>query len=106
MSRGILRMRTVVEPEVLGLAVDAFIWLSVNPTKLSVAGETLAKHHDVLMIAATTGDRNLCGEIAVASDSDLYDFLSGTVGHLPGLLHADVTVGLRTVKRAGRVLPE
>lgn len=105
MSRGILRMRTVVEPEILGLSVNAFVWLTVNPTMLSAAGEALARHENVLMIAATTGDRNLCGEIAVASDSALYEFMSDTVGHLPGLLHADVAVALRTVKRAGMIMP-
>jgi DNA-binding Lrp family transcriptional regulator len=104
MIRGLLRMRTVVEPDVLGLPVNAFIWLNINPTMLGTAGDTLARHRDVIMIAATTGDRNLCGEIAVASDSALYDFLSGTIGHLPGLLAADVAVGLRTIKRAGMQL--
>ncbi len=103
MADGVLRMRTVVEPEVLGLTVNAFIGLSINPTDLGVAGETLARHRDVLMIAATTGDRNLCGEIAVADDSALYDFLSETIGQLPGLIHADVAVSLRTIKRAGMI---
>lgn len=106
MSRRILRMRTVVEPEVLGLSVNAFIWLTVNPTKLSIAGDKLKRHRNVLMIAATTGDRNLCGEIAVANDGALYEFLAETVGHLPGLIHADVAVGLRTVKRAGMMTDE
>ena len=105
MARGILRMRTVVEPAVIGLPVDAFIWLSINPTQLSTAGAILAEHPAVLMIAATTGDRNLCGEIAVAGDRALYDFLAETVGHLPGLIHADVAVELRTVKRAGMISP-
>lgn len=104
MTRGILRMRTVVEPDVLGLTVNAFIWLSINPTMLSAAGAVLARHRNVIMIAATTGSRNLCGEIAVAGDSGLYDFLSGTIGHLPGLQLADVSVSLRSVKRAGMQL--
>lgn len=104
MARGILRMRTVIEPNIVGFPVDAFISLSINPTKLSVAGETLAQQPDVLMIAATTGDRNLCGEVAVASDKALYNFLSDTIGNLPGLLHADVAVGLRTIKRASMIL--
>jgi DNA-binding Lrp family transcriptional regulator len=103
MARGILRMRAVVEPNQVGFPVDAFISLSINPTKLGVAGETLAQHRDVLMIAATTGDRNLCGEVAVESDKALYNFLADTIGDLPGLLHADVAVGLRTVKRAGMI---
>ncbi|TDE07895.1 Lrp/AsnC family transcriptional regulator [Jiangella asiatica] len=106
MARGFLRMRTVVEPEVLGLTVNAFVWLTINPTKIGLAGEMLARNRNVIMIAATTGDRNLCGEIAVANDSALYDFLSETVGHLPGLIHADVAVALRTVKRAGMVAPD
>jgi DNA-binding Lrp family transcriptional regulator len=104
MARGILRMRTVVEPQLVGLPVDAFVSLSINPTKLSLAGATLAQHPNVLMIAATTGDRNLCGEVAVASDKELYNFLADTIGNLPGLLHADVAVGLKTVKRAAMIL--
>ncbi|MEN3612139.1 Lrp/AsnC family transcriptional regulator [Plantactinospora sp. ZYX-F-223] len=101
MTAGFLRMRTVIEPSVVGLPVNAFIALSVNPTHLGQAGELLAAHHAVLMIAATTGDRNLCGEVALESDSALYAFLSGTVGQLPGLQHADVAVVLQSVKRAG-----
>jgi DNA-binding Lrp family transcriptional regulator len=103
MSRGLLRMRTVVEPEVVGLPVDAFVWLSISPTQLGAAGRVLADHPNVLMIAATTGDRNLCGEIAVASDRALYDFLADTVGHLPGLFNAEVTTELLPIKRAGKV---
>jgi DNA-binding Lrp family transcriptional regulator len=101
MTAGFLRMRTVVEPSVVGLPVNAFIALNVNPTQLGQAGELLAAHPAVLMIAATTGDRNLCGEVAVESDSALYEFLSRTIGQLPGLQHADVAVVLQSVKRAG-----
>jgi DNA-binding Lrp family transcriptional regulator len=102
MQTGALRLRTVVEPEAVDLPVDAFIALNVNPTHLSRAGELLAQHPAVLMIAATTGDRNLCGEVALGSDAELYTFISETVGGLPGLQLADVAVALQTVKRAGR----
>lgn len=102
LSSGALRMRAVVEPEAVGLPVNAFVSLSVNPTQLGRAGEMLAEHPSMLMIAATTGDRNLCGEVALASDAALYEFISTTIGGLPGLQHADVAVALRSVKRAGR----
>lgn len=102
MAAGALRMRTVVEPERIGLPVNAFISLNVNPTQLGRAGEMLAEHPSMLMMAATTGDRNLCGEVALATDADLYQFISSTIGGLPGLQHADVAVALRSVKRAGR----
>ena len=102
LASGALRMRAVVEPEGVGLPVNAFISLSVNPTQLGRAGEMLAQHPSMLMIAATTGDRNLCGEVALGSDAALYEFISATIGGLPGLQHADVAVALRSVKRAGR----
>lgn len=101
LGSGALRMRAVVDPETVGLAVNAFVSLSVNPTQLGRAGEMLAQHPSVLMISATTGDRNLCGEVALASDAALYEFISATIGGLPGLQHADVAVALRSVKRAG-----
>jgi DNA-binding Lrp family transcriptional regulator len=104
-ARGLVRMRAVVEPAAIGLPVVAFIWLSINPTQLGRAGQIMADRPEVLMISATTGDRNLCGEIAVASDRALYEFLADTVGTLPGLLHAEVTTELRSVKRAARIRP-
>jgi DNA-binding Lrp family transcriptional regulator len=106
MARGIVRLRTVVEPALIGLPVGAFVWLSINPTQLGRAGRVLAGRPEVLMISATTGDRNLCGEIAVASDRALYEFLAEIVGTLPGLLHAEVTTELRSVKRASRIRPD
>lgn len=103
LASGALRMRAVVDPETVGLPVNAFVSLSVNPTQLGRVGEMLAQHPSVLMISATTGDRNLCGEVALASDAALYEFISATIGGLPGLQHADVAVALRSVKRAGLV---
>ncbi|WP_172979866.1 Lrp/AsnC family transcriptional regulator [Agromyces agglutinans] len=104
MLSGALRMRTVVEPERIGLPVSAFVSLNVNPTQLGRAGELIAEHPSVLMISATTGDRNLCGEVALESDAALYAFISDTIGGLPGLQHADVAVALQSVKRAGRIV--
>ena len=68
-TRGIIRMRTVVEPSVIG-------------------------------------DRNLCGAIAVAGDRALSELLAETVGTLPGLLHAEVTTELRSIKRASWIQPD
>lgn len=42
----------------------------------------------------------LCGEVALADDDALYDFLTGTVGRIAGLRDTDVTMQLRTLKRA------
>lgn len=100
LARGLLRLRTVVDPALLGFPVTAYLWLRVNATHLSRAGRLLAEHPLVVNIAATTGEQNLCGEVALADDDALYDFLTGTVGRIDGLQDTDVTIELRTLKRA------
>lgn len=105
MRRGLLRLRAVVDPAVLGLSVRALLWIRVDPAHLTTVGAALADHHAVLLLAATTGEYNLCGEIAVASYRELYDFLTTVLGAQPGVRDIDVTLELRTVKRAGEIAP-
>ena len=103
MTAGLLRLRTVVQPAVIGQPVVASLWLRVTPARLEAVGRTLAAHPNVLNIAATTGLTNLSGEIAVADDDALYSFLTDEVGRLPGVAAVDVSDGLQVIKRASLV---
>ncbi|ACQ78565.1 transcriptional regulator, AsnC family [Beutenbergia cavernae DSM 12333] len=106
MSKGLLRLRAVVQPARIGQPVIAFIWLRVAPSRLEAAGRALAAHPNVLNIAATTGQPNLCGEVAVGGDEELYTFLTDDVGSLPGVMAVDVSDGLDVIKRASLVFDE
>jgi len=103
MTAGLLRLRTVVQPAVIGQPVVASLWLRVTPARLEAVGRTLAAHPNVLNIAATTGLTNLSGEIAVADDDALYSFLTDEVGRLPGVAAVDVSDGLQVIKRASLI---
>ncbi len=103
MTSGLLRLRTVVQPAVIGQPVVASLWLRVTPARLEAVGRTLAAHPNVLNIAATTGLTNLSGEIAVPDDDALYSFLTDEVGRLPGVAAVDVSDGLQVIKRASLI---
>jgi DNA-binding Lrp family transcriptional regulator len=102
---GALRLRTIVEPETLGLPVTAFLWLRVDPSRVDAVAEELARNPAVLLLCATAGEHTMCGEVAVADYSDLHQFLTGTLGRIAGIRDVDVTLGLRTLKRASIVRP-
>jgi DNA-binding Lrp family transcriptional regulator len=102
---GALRLRTVVEPEMLGLPVTAFLWLRVDPHRVDAVAEELTRHPEVMLLCATAGEHMMCGEVAVAEYSDLHRFLTGTLGGIAGIRDVDVTLGLRTLKRASIVRP-
>lgn len=103
MSAGLLRLRTVVQPAVIGQPVVAYVWLRVAPSRLEAVGRALAAHPNVLNIAATTGHSNLSGEVAVASDEALYAFITEDVGQLSGVAAVDVSDGLDVIKRGSLV---
>jgi DNA-binding Lrp family transcriptional regulator len=102
---GALRLRTVVEPETIGLTVTAFLWLRVDPQRLDEVAQRLADHPAVLLLCATAGEHNMCGEVAVADYPGLHRFLTGTLGGIAGIRDLDVTLTLRTLKRASIVRP-
>lgn len=104
-GNGALRLRAVVEPEVLGLPVTAFIWLRVDPGKVDAVARRLSAHPSVLLLCATVGEHNVYGEVAAAGHAQLHAFLTETLGAIPGIRDIDVTLGLRTLKRASIVHP-
>lgn len=99
MSHGILRMRTFVKPSDLGLHVTATLWLNVDPARLEEAGQYLARNKSVMLLVATTGHFNLCGEIATTSNRSLYEFMTSFLGGLPGIRQIDVAMEMTTLKR-------
>jgi DNA-binding Lrp family transcriptional regulator len=100
LKSGALRLRTVVEPAALGLPVTAFLWIRVDPARVATAAAALTGHPAVLLLFAAAGETNVCAEVAVARYEDLHRFLTETLGAIDGIRDVDVTLGLRTLKRA------
>lgn len=105
MANGILRTRTFVKPSDLGLHVTASLWLNVDPVHIEEAGRYLARNKSVMLLVATTGHYNLCGEIATTSNRSLYEFMTRVLGELPGARQINVAVEMSTLKRMGLMQP-
>ncbi|MEW1923811.1 Lrp/AsnC family transcriptional regulator [Streptomyces sp. NPDC088360] len=83
LARGILSLRTEIEPALLGLPVQAQICLKVSPAGLDSVGSALAACPQVRYCAAITGTHNLILEVAVAHEADLYRFFGEELGSIP-----------------------
>ncbi|MGI5269136.1 Lrp/AsnC family transcriptional regulator [Nonomuraea sp. CA-218870] len=99
LERRLLLLRAEAEPALLGLAVEAQLWLKVRPNGLDRTGRTLAAHPHVRYCAATTGTHRLVVQVAVAHESALHGFLSDVVGPLDEVTDLDVTLITRAYKR-------
>jgi DNA-binding Lrp family transcriptional regulator len=98
--RGCLRFRTVFETRLIGLAVEFMQWLVVEPGELENVGAHLAEHPSTQYVSATAGRFNLCLHGVLPGYGDLYHYMTETVGALPGVRTADMTLQARTLKRA------
>ncbi|MFJ3215083.1 Lrp/AsnC family transcriptional regulator [Kitasatospora sp. NPDC086801] len=100
---GLLRTHATVDPRLLGMAVDANLWLDVLPGRLAEVGTALARHPQVHGVFATSGPANLLATLFCADHGGLYRFLTDTLGPL-GVARAETTITARAVKRAGVLL--
>lgn len=97
---GRLRTHTTVDPRLLGMAVDATVWMQVAPAHLDQVGRALAAENCVHGVAATTGATNLMATVFCHDLPALYAFLSGPLAALP-IVSSETTLVGRAVKRAG-----
>ncbi|MFI7618659.1 Lrp/AsnC family transcriptional regulator [Nonomuraea terrae] len=99
LERRLLLPRAEVEPALLGLQVEAMLWLKVRPHGLDLVGQRLAAHPDVRYCAATTGTRSLIVQVVAAHEADLYRFVTGVVGRYDEITDIDLTLITRAYKR-------
>ncbi|MFB7476406.1 Lrp/AsnC family transcriptional regulator [Kitasatospora sp. NPDC056184] len=100
---GLVRTHATVDPRLLGLAVDANLWLDVPPGRLAAVGAALARHPQVHGVLATSGPANLMAAVFCPDHGGLYRFVTDTLGPL-GVGRAETTIVARAVKRAGVTL--
>ncbi|MEU7896837.1 Lrp/AsnC family transcriptional regulator [Nonomuraea sp. NPDC049152] len=99
LERRLLMLRAEVEPSLLGLDVEAQLWLRVRPHGLDQVGERLTKDSGVRYCAATSGTYTMLVQVAVAHEADLYRFLTEVVGPLDDVTDVNVTLITRAYKR-------
>ncbi|MBF8185399.1 Lrp/AsnC family transcriptional regulator [Nonomuraea sp. K274] len=98
-ERRLLLPRAEVEPALLGLEVEAMLWLKVRPDGLDLVGRRLAAHPNVRYCAATSGNHSLIVQVVAAHEADLYRFLTGVAGRHDEITDVDLTLITRAYKR-------
>jgi DNA-binding Lrp family transcriptional regulator len=100
---GLLHFEVDLDNRVLGMNVDASLWLSVEPTRLDQVGRALAGHPEIPFSAATTGATNLVASAVFRDTQHLYEYLTSRLAALPGVRSVETAPTIRTLKRTGSV---
>ncbi|MGW0516432.1 Lrp/AsnC family transcriptional regulator [Crossiella sp. NPDC003009] len=102
---GVLVFDVDVPPAALGLRAEARLWLTVRPSALRRVAAAVSGHPEVSFAGVTTGRTNLTAMVACRDAGELYRYLTERVGGLAGVHSMETAPVVRTVKRAGALLP-
>ncbi|SHN09202.1 DNA-binding transcriptional regulator, Lrp family [Streptomyces yunnanensis] len=102
---GVLIFLVDIPPAVLGFGTEARLWMSVRPSRLTAAASAMAHHPEVSLVAQTTGPTNLLAAVNCRSSLDLARYLTERIASLDAIHTMETAPVIRTVKRAGALLP-
>lgn len=84
-KRGVITVRAVVNPKVLGFDVLADVLIETEPGRLREVARAVAEFTQVSYVAGATGDRDVSIQIVAHSNEELFNFVTETLGNLPGV---------------------
>jgi DNA-binding Lrp family transcriptional regulator len=97
---GRIRIRAVVEPTLLGLPVEAMLWVRTKPVHVEAVATALEESPYVRYASFVTGEHQILVNVALPSDAALHDFI--TQGRwLERVEAAETSMILSSLKRGG-----
>jgi DNA-binding Lrp family transcriptional regulator len=94
-----------VDAPAFGFHTEAWLWMSVRPSKLAEVGAELATHPEMAFAAATTGPSNIAASVLCRDSAGLYRYVTERLGSIDAIRHLETAPIIRTVKQAGTLLP-
>lgn len=99
-----LQVRALVEPALLGLEVEAILWITSAPGDVEHLGRALAEDPRVRYAAAVAGEYQVVADVTCKTNRELYALTTESrwVGLTQGI---ETTLVLQARKRGGRLMP-
>lgn len=98
-ARGCISVVTLVPAPALGFESEIIFMITVAPANLDSAARDLATYRGVRYVAATLNGSSLMCEVILPTTRDVFDFVTKTLGRLPGVQGWTANMELLTFKR-------
>lgn len=104
-KNGIVDIRAIVDPEMVGYGVLADVFIQVEPGHMRSVAEHLAGMPQISYAACATGDADVIISVRARNINELYDFVIETIGAVPGVRHTNTIPLPYKLKSVVRWLP-
>lgn len=97
-SEGIVQVVGFVDPLVTGHKVTAIVGVHTRGDEVPAIIEEMRTWKEVRYASACAGSYDFILEVAVASNEELYEFLTNRLRSTPGIVGSDTSLVMRTIK--------
>jgi len=88
-ENGIINIRSILDPEMVGYGVLADVFIEVEPGTVQIVAEHLAELPEISYLACATGDTDIIISIRARSINELYNFVIEELGKIKGVRHTE-----------------
>ena len=86
-KEGIINIRSIVNPDMVGYGILADVFIEVEPGNIRAVAEHLGEFPQISYLALATGDTDIIISVRSQNIEELYDFVIETIGKIPGVRH-------------------
>jgi len=84
-ERGVISIRAILDPVVVGYTVLADVFIDVEPGRVREVAEKVTEFPQVSYVACATGECDVSISVRVRDNEELFDFVSEELGKIPGV---------------------
>jgi Lrp/AsnC family transcriptional regulator for asnA, asnC and gidA len=84
-KKGVINVRAIVNPEMVGYGVMADVFLEVEPGRVRDVADQVSEFPQVSYVACSTGDSDVSISLRVRSIEELFDFVTEKLGTISGV---------------------
>ena len=105
-TRGVIDIRAIVNPNTIGYDVMADVFIEVEPGRVREVAEIVARFPQVSYVACATGESDVSISLRVRSIEEMFAFITETLGKIPGVRRTQTHILPITIKDRDTWLPE
>jgi DNA-binding Lrp family transcriptional regulator len=104
-ENGIINIRSIVNPDMVGYGVLADVFVEVEPGTVRSVADHLAELSHVSYLACATGDTDIIISVRSSTIEELYSFVTEVVGKVSGVRHTRTYLLPLNIKTSATWIP-
>ena len=84
-DKGVINVRAIVNPEMVGYGVMADVFIEVEPGRVREVADQVARLPQASYVACATGDSDVSISLRVRDIEEMFNFVTEKLGKIPGV---------------------